>query len=111
MHEQGEHAEIMLVASLAALFLGPVIHRFADREGRVYSLLDGFVVVAVLGLALLEIVLQLDRAEGRTVPVRPAAPTADVGLLVRLARAELERLQPAEASHWKRPYLGICRTS
>ena len=56
MHELSEHAEIMLVASLAALFLGPLIHRVADHEGRIYSLLDGFVVVAVLGLALLEIV-------------------------------------------------------
>ena len=56
MHALNEHAEIMLVASLAALFLGPVIHRFADEQGRVYSLLDGFVVIAVLGLALLEIV-------------------------------------------------------
>jgi uncharacterized membrane protein YraQ (UPF0718 family) len=50
------HGEAMLAASIAALFVGPVIHRLADRAGRAYSLLDGFVVVAVLGLALLEIV-------------------------------------------------------
>lgn len=56
MQGLSEHAEIMLVASVAALFLGPVIQRIADREGRIFSLLDGFVVVAVLGLALLEIV-------------------------------------------------------
>jgi uncharacterized membrane protein YraQ (UPF0718 family) len=46
----------MLAASIAALFVGPVLHRLADRAGRTYSLLDGFVVVAVLGLAMLEII-------------------------------------------------------
>lgn len=46
----------MLAASIAALFVGPVIHRLADRAGRAFSLLDGFVVVAVLGLAMLEII-------------------------------------------------------
>jgi uncharacterized membrane protein YraQ (UPF0718 family) len=48
--------EFMLAASIAALFVGPVLHRLADREGRTFSLLDGFVVVAVLGLAMLEII-------------------------------------------------------
>lgn len=46
----------MLAASIAALFVGPVLHRLADRAGRTFSLLDGFVVVAVLGLAMLEII-------------------------------------------------------
>jgi uncharacterized membrane protein YraQ (UPF0718 family) len=48
--------EFMLAASVAALFVGPVLHRLADRAGRTFSLLDGFVVVAVLGLAMLEII-------------------------------------------------------
>jgi uncharacterized membrane protein YraQ (UPF0718 family) len=48
--------EFMLAASIAALFVGPVLHGVADRVGRIYSLLDGFVVVAVLGLAMLEII-------------------------------------------------------
>jgi uncharacterized membrane protein YraQ (UPF0718 family) len=48
--------EFMLAASIAALFVGPVLHGLADRAGRTYSLLDGFVVVAVLGLAMLEII-------------------------------------------------------
>lgn len=46
----------MLAACIAALFVGPVLHRLADRAGRTFSLLDGFVVVAVLGLAILEII-------------------------------------------------------
>ena len=50
------HGEWMLVASVAALALGPLLHRLADKADRAYSLLDGFVVVTVLGLALLEIV-------------------------------------------------------
>jgi uncharacterized membrane protein YraQ (UPF0718 family) len=48
--------EFMLAASIAALFVGPMLHRLADRAGRTFSLLDGFVVVAVLGLAMLEII-------------------------------------------------------
>jgi uncharacterized membrane protein YraQ (UPF0718 family) len=48
--------EFMLAASIAALFVGPLLHRLADRAGRAFSLLDGFVVVAVLGLAMLEII-------------------------------------------------------
>lgn len=50
------HGWQMLIASVAVLALGPLLHRLAKGAGRFYSLLDGFVVVAVLGLALLEIV-------------------------------------------------------
>lgn len=50
------NSEYVLVASIAALFVGPLIHRLAGRDSRAYSLFDGLVVVAVLGLALLEIV-------------------------------------------------------
>ncbi|PRQ02191.1 putative permease [Enhygromyxa salina] len=50
------NGEYMLVASIAALFAIPLLHRVAERAGRAYSLLDGFVVVAVVGLALLEII-------------------------------------------------------
>ena len=50
------HGEVMLFGSVVALFVGPILDRLADRAGRAYSVLDGFVVVAVLGLALLEII-------------------------------------------------------
>jgi uncharacterized membrane protein YraQ (UPF0718 family) len=56
MPEPSMSSEYMLIASIAALFVGPVIHRLAGRDVRAYSLFDGLVVVAVLGLALLEIV-------------------------------------------------------
>ncbi|KIG13155.1 Transporter [Enhygromyxa salina] len=56
MPELPMNGEYVLVASVAALFVGPLIYRFAGRDGRAYSLFDGMVVVAVLGLALLEIV-------------------------------------------------------
>lgn len=50
------HGELAVVASVAALGFGPVLHWLAARASRAYSILDGFIVVAVLGLALLEIV-------------------------------------------------------
>ena len=45
----------MLVASIAALGFGPALQWLSERASRAFSLIDGFVVVAVLGLALLEI--------------------------------------------------------
>ena len=50
------HGGQMLVASVAALALGPLIYWLATRAERLFALLDGFIVVAVLGLALLEII-------------------------------------------------------
>ncbi|NVB40580.1 permease [Pseudenhygromyxa sp. WMMC2535] len=50
------HGELMLIACIAALALGPALHWLATRASRIFSLIDGFVVVGVLGLALLEIV-------------------------------------------------------
>ena len=56
MSEAFLHGGLMLGLSIAALWLGPLLHRLADRADRAFALLDGFVVVAVLGLALLHII-------------------------------------------------------
>ncbi len=56
MTEALMHGALMLGLSICALWIGPALHRLADKADRAFSLLDGFVVVAVLGLALLEII-------------------------------------------------------
>ncbi len=50
------HGEQMLAASVAALVLGPLLYVIARRARPLFELIDGFVLVAVLGLALLEII-------------------------------------------------------
>lgn len=67
----------MLAACVAALFVGPLLHRLADRIARIFSLLDGFVVVAVLGLAVLEIM-----PLGIQLAGWPAALAAAAGVLL-----------------------------
>lgn len=46
----------LLLISLAAFALGPILYRIADRARGSLALLDGFVMVAVSGLALAEII-------------------------------------------------------
>jgi hypothetical protein len=49
------HGHIALALSVAALLLGPVIHRVAQRERVTMAALDSFVLVAVAGLVVVEI--------------------------------------------------------
>jgi uncharacterized membrane protein YraQ (UPF0718 family) len=46
----------LLLISLAAFALGPLLYRIADRARASLALLDGFVMVAVAGLALVHII-------------------------------------------------------
>lgn len=49
------HGLAILAVSVVALLLGPLIHRAARRERVTMAALDSFVLVAVVGLVLLEI--------------------------------------------------------
>jgi uncharacterized membrane protein YraQ (UPF0718 family) len=46
---------ILLLASLAALGLGPLAYRFAGRQHNLLAVLDGFVFVAIGGLVVLSV--------------------------------------------------------
>lgn len=50
------HGYGILAVSMMALLLGPVLFRLAQRERRAMAALDSFVLVAVVGMVLLEIV-------------------------------------------------------
>ncbi|MCH7779038.1 MAG: metal transporter, partial [Gemmatimonadetes bacterium] len=45
----------LLLASIAALGLGPLAYRFADRRNILLGVLDGFVFVAIGGLVILTV--------------------------------------------------------
>lgn len=54
-HLGDSHGLQILVISVAALLMGPLIHRLARRAQSTMVALDSFVLVAVVGLVLLEI--------------------------------------------------------
>lgn len=54
----------LLVLSIAALVVGPVIYRLADRLGHGLAALDGFVMAAIAGLAVVHIVPHAAAAAG-----------------------------------------------
>ncbi len=45
----------LLLASIAALVIGPLAYRFAHRSGTTLTILDGFVFVAISGLVILSV--------------------------------------------------------
>ena len=45
----------LLLASVAALLVGPLIYRFAHGRGTALTILDGFVFVAISGLVILSV--------------------------------------------------------
>lgn len=55
---------VLLVASLVAIFAGPALHHVLRSRRSVLCGLDGFVLVAVMGLVLLHVVPEAIRAAG-----------------------------------------------
>lgn len=90
---------IALLASIAALSIGPLLHRLALRKRSVLPVLDGFTFVAISGLVLLHVLVQSFHAAG--------AP-ALLLLLVGLAGPTLgERLLHRAAHHVHRAALTL----
>lgn len=54
----------LLVISLAALAIGPLLYRFADRARWTLAALDGFVLVSVTGLVLVHLIPDAVEAAG-----------------------------------------------
>jgi uncharacterized membrane protein YraQ (UPF0718 family) len=55
MAHDDNHGIVILAVSVAILLLGPLIHRAAGRRRATMAALDSFVVVAVVGLVMLEV--------------------------------------------------------
>ncbi|MCK6531013.1 hypothetical protein L6R50_26790, partial [Myxococcota bacterium] len=73
----------LLIASLAALAVGPVLHRAARRMPSALAALDGFMVVALVGLVLLQVLPLAVGSAGWAAIGAAGAGLAAPGLLER----------------------------
>ena len=89
-----------LLASIGALFIGPVLFRFAAGKRAAMSALDGFVLVTIGGLVFLDFLPHSVLIAGRW-----ALVSAGVGLL---APGAAERfLMQGNGSRWGRVIMGL----
>lgn len=75
---------LLLIISLAALAIGPLLFRVADRVGSGLAALDGFVMVAISGLVLVHIIPHSLTEAGTVAVVLAAIGFLGPGLLERV---------------------------